>query len=204
MPGNIFLRTSGNLNLGLQSNQIRIGTTQIASNTISVGTTGASTLNLNCPITPNYNASYNATTGAGVNTNVGYIYNSNTPSSIAITSGTFYNCQQVTLADQGVYMIWIDNKFYNNNGAGGNILITYMRIMVGTTLGGTDVFSGWFNSYSEVANATQINSQIDSPFTLPYVNTTAGQILYTRIRLGVSSSGLFWDTSSFIKAVRIA
>lgn len=205
MAGSIALRTAGNLNLGAQSNQIQMGTSQVATNTISIGTTAASTLNLNCPITPNYNASYNATNGAGVNTNVGYIYNNSTsPASFSLaTNDAFYNCQQITLVDPGVYMIWIDNKLYNDN-VGGSIVLYYMRVMVGTTLGGTNVFSGYFNSYAQLFNATSPNSQIDSPFTLPYVNTTANQILYTRIRVGRDALGLYWDTSSYIKAVRIA
>lgn len=205
MAGNMFLRTAGNLNLGTQSNQIQMGTSQAATNTISIGTTGASTLNLNCPITPNYNASYNVTNGAGINSNVGYIYNNSTsPASFSLaTNDAFYNCQQITLVDTGVYMIWIDNKLYNNNTTG-SIVLYYMEVMVGTTLGGTNIFDGFFNSYAQLFNATTPNSQIDSPFTLPYVNTTANQILYTRIRVGRSALGLYWDNNSYIRAVRIA
>lgn len=194
--------TSGTTTLE-SSVAINLGTTMGASGVINVGSTAMSVLNINKPLTPTY--AYNATTGAGTTSDIGYIYRSNTPASFSLaTNDAFYNCQQITLTDIGVYMIMVDNKLYNNNSTGGPIGIFYMRSSLGTVLGGSTIFAGYFNAYAELANAASPNSQIDSPYTIPYVNTTAGQVLYTTIRVGRSALGLFWDSASFIRAVRIA
>jgi hypothetical protein len=190
--------SQNNLNIGSTTSNIFIN-----SRTISLSTADSGII-MGKPILPNY--SYDATTGVTPNSAIGYIYRTAAATNtIVMNADTFYNFQNLTLVDIGVYMIAVKVGLYNAN-TSGTILVYYFDLCVGTTgLGGIQLQEHWGMNYITLNNINSPNFNADEIITFPYVNTTANTIIYTSGKIGRASAGIrYAGASSYIRATRIA
>jgi hypothetical protein len=122
--GNVLNVVCGNITLGTGDSAISIGSSSSQSSNIVIGTKGAlitgsdkvvigsatnvltlgsGTINVNAPLTPNYDATYNATTGTGSG-KVGYIFETR-PAPVVLTANTPKTVATLTNIPAGVWIL---------------------------------------------------------------------------------------------------
>lgn len=155
-----------NININASSNgNISIGTgTTIGS--ITIGNPSITALNIGEPMTPTY--VYSSTTGTNLLGTIGYIFNGTyVGGTTAMTSGAARDYAQITVTDDGVYMI------------------QYSAAFIATTAG---VITRWstfvqiFNAAGTLQGQTAVNTSFGPVTTL--LQNQAGSSVYTFASVG--------------------
>ena len=199
---NIGSTTTSSLNI--KSKQIQIGTSQVASDTISIGTSGASTLILNSPINTLY--SYNTSslsTGTGVVGTFGYIYPEERTSNINVST-PLKNILNQEITATGVYLI-VGNLTISSSAAQTFPRIT-CNIGYGAT-GGTTSSITTVKMINVVFTASGAGSVFNFTFTEVYTafSVSSPNNFITVALLNDNSAKTFTaETGSYIKVTKIA
>ena len=148
-------------------------TLNVSATTINLGTTAMSSLNINKPLTPNYDSLYNATNGAGANTDIGYVYFVNNTSVFNMANNALVAITNLQIFDVGVYLVNV--RYQTGNQTASTLTATRQWIRVGygaINNTGTNVNEQLFVSSIYQAQGVAGDSMITN-FSVIYVVTSA-------------------------------
>jgi len=196
----------GTINIGATANA-----STLLTNTINIGSSTTTALNINAPLTPNYNSKYNATTGSPSGCIGFQIYGTITGGSSFSTSlGNVAATIGSIALSIGVWVITFVAQFSNTSTTTA-ANFTFISLRVGTTTNGTDVYLKSFFGGGALQKAGVKGDAQNIPFTLIYNATTAQTLSFsTRAQstgvtsININVGGTIDDGPAEIRAIRIA
>ena len=199
----------GTLNIASTAN-----VSNASTNTINIASSTTSALNFGCPLTPNYNSFYSATTGITRSSGIGYqiIGNMSSGGSFSTTNGTVATTIGSIALTIGV---WIINfvALFSNTTSTAIADFDFISLRVGTTLNGTDVYMNSFFGGGQLRGLGLKGDAQNLTFSIVYTATTAQTLFLsarakslnvTSINKNVAGTGASDDGPAEITAVRIA